>query len=174
MCLGGMLSKEGASRMSRLHDLLLQQGRQSLLTEAETNNDHRAILAASNYLSDESNDSYFLFAGWALSGLPHRRIPDEKEWRIETDYATLLVEPGRRPQANGENPHVGVPYGTRARLIMLYLQTEALRTNSREIELGKSLRDWLTRLGISIGGKSLKDVREQAERISRCRLTFHV
>ena len=57
---------------------------------------------------------------------------------------------------------------------MLYLQTEALRTNSREIELGKSLRAWLTRLGISIGGKSLKDVREQAERISRCRLTFHI
>jgi hypothetical protein len=57
---------------------------------------------------------------------------------------------------------------------MLYLQTEALRTNSREIELGKSLRDWLFRLGIPIGGKSLKDVREQAERISRCRLTFHV
>ena len=57
---------------------------------------------------------------------------------------------------------------------MLYLQTEALRTNSREIELGKSLRNWLSRLGIPIGGKSLKDVREQAERISRCRLTFHV
>jgi hypothetical protein len=57
---------------------------------------------------------------------------------------------------------------------MLYLQTEALRTNSREIELGKSLRDWLMRLGIPIGGKSLKDVREQAERISRCRLSFHI
>ena len=33
---------------------------------------------------------------------------------------------------------------------------------------------WLGRLGISIGGKSIRDVREQAERISRCRLTFHV
>jgi Plasmid encoded RepA protein len=160
--------------MSRLHDLLLQQGRQSLLTDAETNQDHRAILAAANYLSDESNDAYFLFAGWALSGLPHRRIPDEREWRIETDYVTLLVEPGRRPQANGENPHVGVPYGTRARLIMLYLQTEALRTNSREIALGGSLRAWMSRLGIAVGGRSLKEVRDQADRISRCRLTFHM
>jgi len=35
---------------------------------------------------------------------------------------------------------VGVPYGSRARLIVLYLQSEALKTNSREVELGKTLR----------------------------------
>ena len=51
---------------------------------------------------------------------------------------------------------------------------EALRTNSRDIELGRSLHAWLGRLGIPIGGKSFKDVREQAERLSRCRLTFHI
>jgi hypothetical protein len=67
-----------------------------------------------------------------------------------------------------------VPYGSRARLIMLYLQSEALRTGCREVELGRSLRAWLTRLGIAPGGKSVRDVREQAERISRCRLTFHM
>jgi len=57
---------------------------------------------------------------------------------------------------------------------MLYLQGEALRTKSREIELGRSLNAWLVRLGIPVGGKSFKDVREQAERISRCRLSFHM
>jgi CDP-glucose 4,6-dehydratase len=44
-----------------------------------------------------------------------------------------------------------------------------LRTNNREIELGKSLHAWLRRLGIPIGGKSMRDVRDQAERLSRCR-----
>ena len=57
---------------------------------------------------------------------------------------------------------------------MLYLQSEALLTSSREIELEKSLRDWFGRMGISPGGKSIADVREQAERITRCRLTFEV
>jgi hypothetical protein len=69
---------------------------------------------------------------------------------------------------------VGVPYGSRARLIMLYLQTEALKTGCRDVELGKSLRAWFARMGIPPGGKSIRDVREQAERISRCRLTFHL
>jgi len=36
--------------------------------------------------------------------------------------------------------------------------------------LGKSPRDWLVRMGIPVGGRSLKDVRDQTERISRCRL----
>ena len=57
-----------------------------------------------------------------------------------------------------------MPYGSRARLIILYLQSEALKTNSREVELGKTLHAWLKRLDIPIGGKSMAAVRDQAER----------
>jgi hypothetical protein len=59
-------------------------------------------------------------------------------------------------------------------LILLYLQSEALRTESPEVQLGKSLRDWLDKIGVAWGGESVKAIREQADRISRCRLTFHV
>ena len=69
---------------------------------------------------------------------------------------------------------VGVPFGSHARLILLYLQTEALRTGRREVELGGSLREWLGRIGVSVGGMTGRSVRDQAERISRCRLTFHL
>jgi hypothetical protein len=48
--------------------------------------------------------------------------------------------------------HVGSP----ARLILLYLQTEALRTGSREVELGNSMRSWLFRVGIPAGGTTGK------------------
>ena len=68
----------------------------------------------------------------------------------------------------------GVPFGSRARLILIYLQSEALRTQTREVMLGKSLRDWLERMQIPVGGKNLIAVREQTERISRCRLTFEI
>jgi hypothetical protein len=57
-------------------------------------------------------------------------------------------------------------------MILLYLQTQAVRTKSPEVELGASMREWLGRMGIPIGGKSLKDVRDQADRISACTLTF--
>jgi hypothetical protein len=56
----------------------------------------------------------------------------------------------------------------------LYAFTFRVRTNSREIELGRSLHAWLKRLDISIGGKSMAAVRDQAERISRCRMSFQI
>ena len=65
-----------------------------------------------------------------------------------------------------------MPYGPKARLILLYLQTRAVKTKSREVEIGKSMHDWLKRMDITASGKSYSLVREQAERISRCRLTF--
>ena len=67
-----------------------------------------------------------------------------------------------------------MPFGAYARLILLYLQTQALRTGNREVELGRSWRDWMMRIGIPWGGKSGRGVREQAELLSRCRLTFHL
>jgi hypothetical protein len=51
------------------------------------------------------------------------------------------VQPGLRPVGDdGILEAVGVPFGAHARLILLFLQTEALRTGSREVELGASLR----------------------------------
>jgi hypothetical protein len=57
-------------------------------------------------------------------------------------------------------------------MILLYLQTEAIRTGSREIELGKSMRIWLERMGIAVGGETTRALREQASRISACTLKF--
>jgi hypothetical protein len=65
-----------------------------------------------------------------------------------------------------------VPYGSIARLILLYLQTEAVRTNSPEVELGRSMKSWMGRMSLTSGGKTYQLVTEQARRISACRLTF--
>jgi hypothetical protein len=160
--------------VGNVHQLIERIGRQQALRSAETDADRRAIEAAIQYMSDEEVGVGFLYSGWCQAALPHKRLMDDQVWKIETERVALVVEPGRRNIPGGTTEWVGVPYGSRARLILLYLQSEALRTNSRDIELGRSLHEWLGRMGIPIGGKSFKDVREQAERLSRCRLTFHI
>nr|WP_246337712.1 replication protein RepA [Azospirillum oleiclasticum] len=90
---------------------------------------------------------------------------------------SLLIEPGRRPRVKSPRTAddyilLGVPYGAKARLILLYLQAVALRNNSPVVELGRSMNDWLDRMGISTDGSTYKEVRDQAERLSRCKLTF--
>ena len=160
--------------MADVHRLIEELGHQGALKTAETTVDRRAIEAAIGYMSDEEAGVGFLYSGWCQAALPHKRLADDQVWKTTTERVTLVVEPGRRNLAGEGMDWVGVPYGSRARLILLYLQSEALRTRSRDIELGRSLHAWLGRLGIPIGGKSFKDVREQADRLSRCRLTFHL
>jgi hypothetical protein len=155
--------------MGAVHDIIEQQGkRAALLSEA----DRRSVEAAAAYMGDDNASIGFLHSGWCQAALPHRRLGDDQLWQISTDHVTLIVEPGSKPGSHAA-VRVGVPYGSRARLIMLYLQSEALRTQSREIQLGRSMRDWLGRMGVPIGGKSLAGIRDQAERISRCRLSIN-
>ena len=157
--------------MAEVHSLLLAHGKEGALRSDIS----RAVVeAAAGYLSSEDTDIGYLFSGWAQAALPHRRLPNDTAWQVTTDRVTLIVQPGLRPSSNGIPVSVGVPYGSRARLILLFLQTEAVRTNSREVELGRSLHAWLRRLEIPIGGKQMASVRDQAERISRCRLSFQI
>jgi hypothetical protein len=165
------LEKERTTRVAEVHTLLLAQGKDAAL---RADIDRAVVEAAASYLSSEDTDIGYLFSGWAQAALPHRRLADDAAWQVTTDRVTLIVQPGLRPTPSGVPTSVGVPYGSRARLILLYLQTEAVRTNSREVELGRSLHAWLRRLEIPIGGKQMASVRDQAERISRCRLSFQI
>jgi hypothetical protein len=157
--------------MGTVHQLLLEFGREEAL---KSDLDRSVVDAAAGYLTAEDNDTGYLYSGWAQAALPHKRLADDALWQVKNDRVTLVVQPGVRVLEDGPPVHVGVPYGSRARLILLYLQSEALRTGSREIELGRSLHAWLRRLSIPIGGKSMRDVRDQAERISRCRMSFQI
>lgn len=160
--------------MGTVHDLLEAHGKLATRGLVEGRRGPRIVEAASGWASDEDLGTGYIHSGWCQTALPHRRPKDGSAiWKLETDNMTLFVEPGIRMQANGTPAHVGVPFGAIARLILIYLQSEALRTGSRDVELGGSLRAFLRRLDISVGGKTARLVREQAERISRCRLTFH-
>jgi hypothetical protein len=160
--------------VAEVHRLIAERGRKGALLTAETATDRSAIEAAIAYMSDEEAGISFLYSGWCQAALPHKRLANDAVWKTSTERVTLVVEPGRRNLLGDSTEFVGVPYGSRARLILLYLQSEAIRTDSRDIELGRSLSAWLKKLNIPLGGKSYSDVREQADRLSRCRLTFHV
>ncbi len=161
--------------MGDVHDLIEAKGKQGAVNSGLAPRD--VIEAASLHMSDEDNALAFAYSGWAQCALPHRRIPPDQLWEVVSDHVRLVVEPGRRPSGpGGDGPFefCGVPFGSYARLILLYLQTEALRTGSRDVELGRSWREWMKRIGVPWGGSSGKAVREQAELLSRCRLTFHL
>jgi hypothetical protein len=153
--------------MGEVHQLILREGLEAARSKAESKADRLAVEAAAVVMAEEVSRLGITHAGFAMTSLPHKRI-EEPLWRRQGHRTTLLVESGR----TGQGDWIGVPYGSVARLILLYLQTEAIRTGDPEVELGRSMHAWLSRMDISAGGKNYKLVTEQARRISACRLTF--
>jgi acyl-CoA synthetase (AMP-forming)/AMP-acid ligase II len=50
---------------------------------------------------------------------------------------------------------LGLPYGSYARYILLFLQSQAVKTGTREIELGRSMRVWLGSYQARVGSVGL-------------------
>src|SRR4051812_38042760 len=121
--------------MGELHTLIENRGRQGAL---DVWNPRSEVDTAHAYMTDEDTGIGFLYSGFCQAALPHRSLPAGQNWHILSEHVGLLVEPGSRFDLEGIKPPepLGVPYGSRARLIMLYLQSEALRTKNREVELG--------------------------------------
>jgi len=153
--------------MGTVHDLILLHGLDRARSMAETKSERQAVQAAALVMAEERSGLGITHAGFAMTSLPHKRI-DEAVWERRGYQTTLLIESGR----TRHKALVGIPYGSVARLILLYLQTEAIRTGSPEIVLGRSLNRWIERLDLTPGGKTRQLVTEQAHRISACRLTF--
>lgn len=153
--------------MAEIHKLIVNEGRQAALSLANAD----IVDIAAGVLGDERGELGYTYSGLCLTALPHRRIPDEQLWERSGHKVKLVVEPGRL-QVGGKLKLYGVPYGARARMILIYLITQAVRTNSREIALGRSMRAWLEAMGVSVGGETAKAFREQSMRIAACSMKF--
>jgi hypothetical protein len=153
--------------MAEVHQLIIAQGIEEARRQAVTKHERMVIEAAYQVLSDDAEKMGFTYSGFALTSLPHKP-QTELVWKRDGHNLTMLVESGR--DRNGKP--LGLPYGSYARFILLFLQSEAIRTGSRDIELGRSMRVWLATMALSIGGTTYKLVNEQARRISGCSLTF--
>ncbi len=156
--------------MGDIHELVIKHGRETARAMVRPE-DRPLVDIAAEILADERQNLGITYSGFCLTSLPHKKLADDAPWEKRGHQVTLLVEPGRL-KVNGKTKLFGVPYGARARMILIYLQTQAIRTGRREVELGRSMRDWLTRMGISVGGETFKGFREQSLRISACSLKF--
>jgi hypothetical protein len=109
----------------------------------------RLIRAAVEIEADDPAAILFQHPVFCQTGLPYRNPGDVvRIWMRKQGAARLEVEAGRAfsPGAD-EFVDVGLPFGAKPRLILVYLNAEALRTGSPEIEVEDSLTAFVKRLG---------------------------
>jgi Plasmid encoded RepA protein len=178
--------------MSYVHQLVIKHGHQAAREMVSTKHERLCVDIAAEIMAEENERLGITHSGFCLTALPHKKPllskasdAEADTWRREGHKVTLVVRSG----TDRHGQIIGIPYGSRARMILLYLQTKALQANSPIVELGRSMNDWLDRMGIGdkpdavatpetppknkrAGGNTYAQVRKQAHRISSCALSF--
>jgi hypothetical protein len=112
----------------------------------------------------------FLHTILAQCGLPRGAV-ESRAFTRTNGSASLRLEPGA--WWNGlEWIDQPLPYGTRPRLVLIHACSEAVRTRSREIEVEHSVRAFLRRLGIDVGGRAMGKFKQQMLALASCRMVL--
>ena len=110
--------------------------------------------------SEATPDRGFLGRTMALCSLPRSNPGNQTQYVRQNGPYTLVMSV------------VGLhklPFGTNPRLILAWVCTEAVRTQSRDIVLGRSLSEFMRKLGISsTDGRGQARLRNQMKRLFNC------
>jgi hypothetical protein len=108
----------------------------------------------------------------AICSLPYNKLPDdERRWEAEQGRMKLSVTAGRLMGPDGNWVDQPVPYGTRARMMMMHVCSEAIRTNSPVIHIEDTLCGFIRALGYSpTGGKNgtITSFKQQINALAAC------
>lgn len=100
--------------------------------------------------------------------LPHRNPGSVPVWTRTNGNFTLQITPGYSI-ATPTRPTrpLGVPFGVYPRLVFTYLTSEAVRTRSPEVFLGRSFAEFIRRLGLDVRGGERGTIRRLKDQLAR-------
>jgi hypothetical protein len=103
-------------------------------------------------------------------GLP-RTETEHLTFERSNGNASLLIEAGKLWNGSAwvQQP---LPYGTRPRLALVHVSSEAVRSQSPVVEIGFSVREFLVRLGVDTDGREYATFSKQMRALSACRMSL--
>ena len=113
---------------------------------------------------EEEPDLGFMVRLMALCSLPRTNPGTRHQYkRVNGPYKLVMI-------AGADNQ---LPFGNLPRLLLAWVCTEAVRTQSRELVLGDSLSEFMRKLGIySTSGEKYTRLRNQMKRFFGCSVTL--
>ena len=114
--------------------------------------------------SEAEPDRGFMARTMTLCSLPRTNPGNITQYMRKNGPYTLVMSVGGLHK---------LPFGTNPRLILAWVSTEAVRTQSRDIVLGRSLSEFMRKLGISsTDGRGQARLRNQMERLFSCSVSM--
>lgn len=114
----------------------------------------------------------------AICGLPYRRVPIEtREFERKQGNMALDVSAGFLRNDKGENIQQPLPFGPKARLILMHLCSESIRNKSATIDLNDSFTGFVRELGFNDSGGprgALTAFKQQLNALAACTMKVSV
>ena len=105
------------------------------------------------------------------------RTPKKGTLRHQVTHgnASLIVRAGELidPAKMHKMKMCEVPAGPKARLLLAYINNQAIR-HGPEINLGDSLRQFMARAGVKVGGPNGREIQRQVKNIAACQMILGV
>jgi hypothetical protein len=158
---------------SVIKDEPVGEGAQSPTVPTVTRKVQRLVEARERIMNEPADRTDFLHTVMCQVGMP-RRMTEARTFERHNGHLSILLEAGRLYNGKTWIEHP-LPYGTTPRLVMVHLSSEAIRTQSRRVEIGDTMRQFLLMLGMGDGGGprgGYTTVRRQVEALAACRLSI--
>lgn len=142
--------------------------RQLSLLRPLSRGQRRLIKSSVEIEADDPEKLIYQHAVFCQTGLPYRNPGHESRvWERTQGGASLRVRAGEAFDPNAECwVEIGLPFGAKPRLVLAYLNGEAMRAGSPEVEVEDSLTAFVQRIGLSNDGRSIRTVKDQLSRLA--------
>ncbi|HYQ92656.1 MAG TPA: replication protein RepA [Candidatus Competibacteraceae bacterium] len=169
--------------MSTLEDALKKlKAREQQVREKARAEGRRPLSAVKRRLIDSSvkvaatlpEEILFQHSVFCQTVLPYRDPgPEVRIWEREQGQVSLSLEAGRAKDPQGQYVPVGLPYGSAARLMLCHLNTTALQTGTRAVEIDSSMTAFFRRLqGRDCNSRDIQRFKKQLIRLASCIIRF--
>jgi hypothetical protein len=152
------------------HEMIRGHGTDEARRLSRTKWEHTCINAAATML--ETDTAKLAYASLMITSLPHRQPMEgdspARQWRRQIGFDEYFLESG----IFEDGTLVGVPFGAKARLALIYIHTQVIRQASPVLDVPHTRNAFLKALDMKGGGMTYKHVVDQTRRISACKMTI--
>lgn len=135
----------------------------------------RIVTGAGQLFDDGSEAQAITFSHSVMcqTSLPFKNQPDTREWKNRNGRSVILIEAGQvYDPKKADMVKLGLPYGTKPRLILLDWNRQAILRQSPTIEVEDTLYAFLRRLKLPTEGRVYNMAKKQLAALAACHMTI--
>jgi Plasmid encoded RepA protein len=131
------------------------------------------IVDAIAWLEQEPQRITYSHSTLCQTSLPFKNTGTVRTWKNRNGDAVVVLTAGEAyDPSKADTVELGLPYGAKPRLILLHLNSQAIKTQSPIIEVEDSLYAFLKVLRINPDGREYRRIKDQLGRLAAAHITI--